>query len=239
MTQALPSTVTDFSTNLLQVQERIANACDRVGVPAQSVRLLPVSKTVEEPRLRSAIAAGMTHLAENKAQEVKRKAENLADTGVTWAVIGHLQTNKAKEVARYATEFQALDSERVAAALNRRLELENRTLDVFVQVNTSGETSKSGLHPDQVSQFLDALPEFNRLRMRGFMTLALHSPDEKLVRDCFARLRGVRDAAQLSHPELCKTSELSMGMSGDYELAIAEGANCVRIGTALFGARNY
>lgn len=239
MSEQLPTTVAEFTANLAHVNEKIAAACVAAGRDRDEVRLLPVSKTVPEERLRHAIAAGITRFGENKAQEVKRKAENLQDTGVEWAVIGHLQTNKAKEVAQYAAEFQALDSVRLAAALHNRLELLDRTLEVYVQVNTSAEESKFGLAPVAVPEFLDELAAFPRLKAQGFMTLAAFSVDQDEVRGCFQLLREIRDQAQLTHGELIGRAELSMGMSGDYELAIAEGSNCVRVGQAIFGARNY
>ena len=129
-------TVEDFARNLDAVQARIARAAARAGRDPRSVRLLPVSKTVAEDRLRNAVAAGYHRLGENKVQEAKRKSENLADLDVSWAVVGHLQTNKARDVAAFAAEFQALDSLRLAEALDRRLQAAGRSLDVFVQVNT-------------------------------------------------------------------------------------------------------
>jgi pyridoxal phosphate enzyme (YggS family) len=139
--------VEQIAANLVTVRQRIADACARVGRDPASVRLLPVSKTVDDARIRMAVAAGCRELGENKVQEAQRKAETMADLGVHWSVIGHLQTNKARYVARFASEFQALDSLRVAEALQQRLQLEDRTLDVFVQVNTSAEPSKYGLEP--------------------------------------------------------------------------------------------
>ena len=153
------------------------------------------------------------------------------------SVIGHLQSNKAKLVARYASEFQALDSLRVAEALERRLQIEGRNLDVFVQVNTSGEASKFGLQPDEVAPFLQQLPAFSALRVRGFMTLALFSAEAERVRQCFVLLRQLRDRLRQDAPAGMDLSELSMGMSGDYEIAIEEGATVVRVGQAIFGAR--
>lgn len=232
-----PVTEADFRRSLAAVNERIRSACERAGRSSAEVRLLPVSKTVPADRLRAAITAGATHLAENKPQEIKRKSQELADTPVTWAAIGHLQTNKAKEVAQYASEFQALDSARVAEALSRRLEPLERTLKVYVQVNTSGEANKSGLAPDQVPHLLEALTAHPLLRVQGFMTLAVFSSDSDEVRRCFRLLREVRDRAAATHGELIGPGELSMGMSGDFELAIAEGSNCVRVGQAIFGAR--
>lgn len=199
--------------------------------------MLPVSKTIDAARIRLAYAAGCRQLGENKVQEAHRKWEELADlTDLQWSVIGHLQTNKAKLVARFATEFQALDSLRVAEALERRLQAEGRGLDVFVQVNTSGEASKYGLAPEEVPAFLRELPAFPALKVRGLMTLALFSSEAERVRDCFVLLRNLRDQLRQDVPGSA-LDELSMGMSGDFEIAIEEGATVVRVGQAIFGAR--
>ena len=230
--------VDDFRHNLATVHARIAAACQRAGRDAASVRLLPVSKTKPEAVLRQAYAAGCRMLGENKPQEAHRKWEAMADLAdLRWSVIGHLQTNKAKLVAQCASEFQALDSLRVAEALERRLQAEGRALDVFVQVNTSGEASKYGLHPDEVAAFLRELPAFSALRVRGLMTLALFSAEAERVRQCFVLLRGLRDRLRQDAPAGIELGELSMGMSGDYEIAIEEGATVVRVGQAIFGAR--
>lgn len=231
------TSVEDFRRNLDGVRARIDAAAKRAGRSSADVRLLPVSKTVPEDRLRHAIAAGMHQLGENKVQEAKRKHANLADEDVAWSVIGHLQTNKARDVATFAAEFQALDSLRLAEALDRRLQAAGRSLDVYVQVNTSAEESKYGLPPDEVPGFLRQLPAYSSLRVHGLMTLALFTSDVERVRACFARLRTLRDRARDIDPDLVGPGGLSMGMSGDYEVAVEEGATCVRVGQAIFGAR--
>lgn len=229
------STPEEFRRNLATVEQHIGDACARAGRERSQVRLLPVSKTVDEPRLRAAIAAGLRSFGENKVQEAKAKAAALADVpGLSWSVIGHLQTNKARDVVAFADEFQALDSLRLAEALDRRLQAAGRALDVFVQVNTSAEESKYGLPPEQVSDFLAALPQYSALRVRGLMTLAVFSSDIEAVRACFVRLRTLRDQLRDRFEGL---DDLSMGMSGDYQLAIEEGATVVRIGQAIFGRR--
>ena len=230
--------VEDFRHNLALVHARIAAACARAGRDAADVRLLPVSKTKPEASIRLAHAAGCREFGENKPQEAYGKWEAMADLlDLRWSVIGHLQTNKAKLVARFASEFQALDSLRVAEALERRLQAEGRALDVFVQVNTSGEASKYGLPPDDVAAFLRHLPAFPALRVRGLMTLALLSAEPARVRRCFALLRELRDRLRQETPDGIELEGLSMGMSGDYEIAIEEGATVVRVGQAIFGAR--
>ncbi|MFC2504444.1 MAG: YggS family pyridoxal phosphate-dependent enzyme, partial [Cardiobacterium sp.] len=178
---------------------------------------------------------GIRLLGENKVQEAYDKWQALAALeGLQWAVIGHLQSNKVKYVARFAAEFQALDSLDIAESLDRRLQQEGRSLDVFVQVNTSDEPQKYGMTPDAADAFIRALPAYSALRPRGLMTLARFSDDHEAVRRCFVRLRDLRDRLRDVNPAL---EELSMGMSGDFELAIAEGATTVRVGQAIFGAR--
>jgi len=219
------------------IRMRMADACRRADRDPAGVRLLPVSKTVSAERVRAAVEAGLTEMGENKVQEAREKAAALADLPVRWSIVGHLQTNKAKHVARFADEFQALDSLRVAEALDRRLQIEGRSLDVFVQVNSSGEPSKFGLPPDEVLPFALELPAFTALRVRGLMTLALFSTDQERVRPCFQRMRAVRERLRQEGPPGCSFEELSMGMSQDFELAIEEGAGVIRVGQAIFGPR--
>jgi pyridoxal phosphate enzyme (YggS family) len=233
------ASVEDFRHNLAAVQARIAAACHRVERDPASVRLLPVSKTKSEASIRLAYAAGCRLLGENKVQEAHRKWQAMQDLeDLRWSVIGHLQTNKAKLVAQFAAEFQALDSLRVAEALDRHLQIEGRSLDVFVQVNTSGEASKYGLAPEEVPDFIEKLPAFSALRVRGLMTLALFSSEAERVRRCFVLLRDLRDQLRQRAPVGIGLDELSMGMSGDFEIAIEEGATVVRVGQAIFGARD-
>ena len=223
-----------FAQNLRLVQERIAAAALRSGRKPEDVRLLPVTKTVPAHILRHAFAAGISDFGENKLQEARDKRAELDDLAINWSIIGHLQTNKVKYLSRFAVEFHALDSIRLAEELNRRLDAENRDLDVFVQVNTSGEESKYGLHPDDLLPFIECLPDYPRLKPRGLMTLALFSSDLDKVRPCFRLLRSLRDLAVQHHSGL---TQLSMGMSDDFEAAIEEGADVVRVGQAIFGAR--
>ena len=230
-------TAEDIARNVAAVRARIAAACMRVGRDPAEVRLLPVSKTVEEARIRMAYAAGLRSFGENKVQEAREKAEAMADLGIAWSVIGHLQTNKAKYVARFAAEFHALDSLKVAAALDRRLQSDGRSLDIFVQIDSSGEASKYGLAPEDAPAFLRELPAFTALMVRGLMTLAVFSADADRVRACFRLMRNLRDRLREDAPDGVALSEISMGMSGDYEIAIEEGATVVRVGQAIFGAR--
>lgn len=230
-------TVEEFAVNLKAVRARIDAAAQRVDRDGSRVRLLPVSKTVPQERVRLAVEAGCTQLGENKVQEAVRKHGEMLDVEVEWAIIGHLQRNKARDVAAFASEFHALDSLRVAEALDRRLQAAGRGMDVYVQVNTSEEDQKFGLPVEEVPGVLAALPQFSALRVRGLMTLALFTSDTEKVRECFRTLRRVRDQARDTDPALIGPGELSMGMSGDFEAAIEEGADVVRVGQAIFGAR--
>lgn len=219
-----------------RVRQQVADACRAAGRDPDQVRILPVSKTFGPEVVRDAVALGMHRFGENKVQEIRDKAEPLADCGIDWVMIGHLQTNKANLVAQLASEVQSLDRPKLAAALDRRLRLANRVIDVLIQVKTSDEPSKYGLPPEQLVPFLDELRDHPTLRVRGLMTMAIHTKDPDLVRGCFRRLRELRDHAAAAGHDL---PELSMGMSGDFPLAIAEGATQVRIGTAIFGPRPY
>ena len=226
----------------LAIRDRVDEAARAAGRDPGEVRLLPVSKTVPAERLRREWPglrdAGCVTLAENRVQEAAAKAGEVP--GPRWAVIGPLQTNKAGQLAAFADEFQALDRPKVAATLQRRLADAGRTLDVLIQVNTSGEAQKAGVAPEGTEAFVaDFGPEgpYPNLRLRGFMTMAMLSDDAAAVRGCFARLRELRDEIAANAPDGVDLAELSMGMSGDFEAAIAEGSTTVRVGRAIFGER--
>ena len=226
--------VDTLAARWIAVRERVDAACIAAGRDPAEVTVLPVSKTFGPEAVRAAAALGLSRFGENKVQELREKSVVLADLPLAWVLIGHLQTNKAKDVARLASEVQSLDRLELAEALHRRLEIEGRTLEVLVQVKTSPEESKHGLAPDALPALLERLRDYPTLRVRGLMTLAVQSDDPAAVRACFRQLRELRDAAAARGHELpC----LSMGMSGDFPLAVAEGATEVRIGTAIFGRR--
>jgi PLP dependent protein len=225
-----------LAANWSQIRERVDAACRAAGRDPASVNILPVSKTFGPPLIRAAVGLGLHRFGENKVQEIRDKAAALADCGIDWVMIGHLQTNKVRDVARLASEVQSLDRLDLAEALHRRLQAEGRAIDVLVQVKTSHEPSKYGLPPEQLPAFLDALRGYDTLRVRGLMTLATHSTEDAEVRSCFRLLRELRGQVEAQGHYLPR---LSMGMSGDFPLAIAEGATDVRIGTAIFGLRPY
>lgn len=224
-----------IAANLALVESRIAAAAGRAGRSADEIRLLPVSKTKAPDDVLEARAAGYRRFGENKVQEAQAKWQELGHTDVEWAVIGHLQSNKARFVAQFASEFQALASLKVARELDKRLLAEGRRLEVLVQVNSSDEDQKFGLAPEEVLPFTRELAAFEALDVRGLMTLALFTRDQERIRACFQVMQQVQ--RELRDADGGGWDELSMGMSGDFELAIEHGATCVRVGQAVFGAR--
>lgn len=233
---AVTDNATVLAARVEAVRARIAAAAARVGRDPSSVTLLPVSKTRPAAVVAATAAAtGLAVFAENRPQELAAKAEELAGLGLGWVQIGPLQTNKAGLVAAHASQFQALDSWRVAEALDRRLQALGRGMDVLIEVNTSGEAAKHGVAPDDAVALASGLAPYTALRPRGVMTVAVNSQDEASVRACFRLAREVRARLRDSVPG--QWDELSMGMSGDFEWAIEEGATIVRIGSAIFGPR--
>lgn len=224
-----------LAANWAAVRQRVDTACREAGRDPAEVNVLPVSKTFGVDAIRAATALGLRRFGENKVQEIRDKAAPLADCAIEWVVIGHLQTNKAKDVARLASEVQSLDRWELAEALDHRLQAEGRAIDVLVQVKTSPEPSKQGLDPAGLPAFLARLRGLDTLRVRGLMTMAVQSDDPAAVRACFAALRELRERMAAEGHQLPR---LSMGMSGDFPLAVAEGATELRIGTAIFGRRD-
>lgn len=227
-----------LAARLANIEDKIRNAALRAGRAPDSVALLPVSKTFGADAIREAVAAGARRFGENKAQELRSKAEPLFDCPIEWVMIGHLQTNKAKDIARIAAEVQSLDRPELAIALDKRLQHEGRRIDALVQIKTSSEPSKFGLSPADLPSFLRLVArETPTLRIRGLMTMAVNEADEEAVRRCFRSLRELRDQMREEAIEGVELDRLSMGMSGDFEIAIEEGSTEVRIGTAIFGGR--
>ncbi|MFF2623135.1 YggS family pyridoxal phosphate-dependent enzyme [Oerskovia jenensis] len=234
-----PSTVAD---RYAAVRARIEAAALAAGRAPDEVALLVATKTQGPAAIREVVAAGARLIGENRVQELVAKAPDLADLvadgGVRVHMIGHLQRNKVNQVLATATGVESVDSLALAEALASRCVREGRTLDVMVQVNVSGEESKAGTGPDDAAQLSRQVAALEGLRLTGFMTIGKNSPDTALVRAGFERLRAIRDEVLASgSPGTGEARELSMGMSGDLEAAIAEGATIVRVGTAVFGAR--
>lgn len=224
---------------LARVRETIAAVCEAegIGVPP---RIVAVTKGHPAAAVQMALAVGLDDVGENRIQEAIGKQGELGDLPVRWHLIGHLQTNKARFVPHRFTLVHSVDSERLVTALARAMERPGADgegsgpLDVLLQVNVAGETQKSGCGPDEADRLAAAIVQTGSLRLQGLMTMAPQTTDQRVQRRTFAALRGLRDRlAGAGYP----VPELSMGMSGDYPAAVAEGATLLRLGTVLFGER--
>ncbi len=225
--------------NLKVIRQRIKDACERVGRNPDEIEIIPVTKTVAPERMKEAIKLGFTSVGENRIQEAEEKIEQMKGNEFfpDWHFIGHLQSNKVKNVVQFASMIQSMDRVKIARRLNRELKKLDRTMDVLIQVNVSGEDSKYGIQPGKSASFIKEIANFERLNIKGLMTIGLFSDDWPKVRLGFRRLREIRDEIEALGIENVSMRYLSMGMTNDFELAIEEGANMVRIGRALFGER--
>lgn len=228
----------DVLININTITERIAKACAFSDRDQSEVKLLLATKTVPADRIKIALAAGQILIAENKVQELKEKHEALSEIPHVNHFIGHLQTNKIKDLLKYHVScIQSLDRFDLAEKLHQRLVYENKTMDVLIQVNTSFEESKFGVSPEEAVALTQQVAQLPTLKIKGLMTIGLLSAEVEKVRQCFRLLKDIQQqiiALQIPKVEM---QELSMGMSGDLEVAIAEGATIVRVGTAIFGTR--
>ncbi|PYN75811.1 MAG: YggS family pyridoxal phosphate-dependent enzyme [Candidatus Rokuibacteriota bacterium] len=218
----------DIRANLERVRERVARAAERAGRRAEDVLLVGVSKTVDVARIRQAIEAGVPALGENRVQEARGKVAEIGRP-VPWHLVGHLQTNKVRDALELFDVIQSLDRLELAKELDKRARARGRTVDTLVEVNVGGETSKGGVGPDGLGELLEAVAALPAVKVRGLMAIP---PEAKEPDDSRAWFRALRKLGE--HHGL---SELSMGMSGDFEVAIEEGATVVRVGTAIFGPR--
>jgi PLP dependent protein len=226
-----------LTQTLHSIHQRMHDACERVGRNAAEVTLVAVSKTVPAATVREAIAAGVSVLGENRVQEAEAKLAALSDSRsqVKWHLIGHLQANKARKAASLFDVVQSVVDESIAARLNRMAEELGKRLPVFIEVNLAGEASKSGVALAEALPLIKTVAQYPALELQGLMTVPPFLDDPEDVRPFFRQLRELRDKAL--HAGFASCTQLSMGMSHDFEVAIEEGATLVRIGTALFGAR--
>ena len=223
--------------NLEFIQEEIIKSCQKIARDSKEILLMPVVKTVEEERIIEAIKAGYPIIGENRVQEVLKKEEKLKLYPHEVHLIGHLQSNKVKDILGHITCLQSLDSLKLAEKLDLRLNSLNQNLRVLIEVNTSLEESKSGISPNYALQFLEDLEKYPRLKIEGFMTIGALNGGEDKTRECFKTLRTIRDKAASKFPNL-DLKTLSMGMSGDFKIAIEEGSNLLRLGSIIFGMRS-
>ena len=226
-----------MKANIETVRERIRAAAEAAGRAPESVRLVAVSKTVPAERVRGAVAAGLTLLGENYIQEARDKIAALADLSVSWHFIGHLQRNKAKYAVRLFELIHSVDSLKLARELDKEAAKHGTVQDILIQVNTGKEAGKSGVYAEEALALAREAGRLDHLAVRGLMTLPPYFNAPEKVRPYFRELRELRDRIQAEALPGVAMEELSVGMTGDFEAAIQEGATLVRIGTAIFGER--
>jgi pyridoxal phosphate enzyme (YggS family) len=229
-----------IAENIAAIQERIAAAARRAARRPEEVALMAVSKTHPPERIRQAYAAGLRMFGENRVQEFAGKAAALADlAGTDWHMIGHLQTNKAAKAVELFGAVDSVDSVKLAEKLDAAARSVNKKLAVLVEINVGGEAAKTGLAPDshELEDLLLAAPRFEALEFQGLMTVPPFTEHPEGARPYFRKLRELRDSVATRRLPAIRMQVLSMGMSHDFEMAIAEGSTCVRVGTAIFGER--
>ena len=229
----------DIKANLELVRSRMEKVCKACGRKPEEVRLLMATKTVEPDRILQAMHCGELLIGENKVQELTAKYEALAGVKHETHFIGHLQTNKIKEVVKYADCIESVDRLDLAEKLSRRLQTENKTIDILIQVNTSAEESKFGCKPEEAAALTEKIARLPALSIKGLMTIGIFSDDMDKVRLCFKLLQKIRQEIKAKNLPGVSMDVMSMGMTGDLEVAIEEGSTLVRVGTAIFGKRNY
>ncbi len=230
----------DLHGNIAAVRRRIEQAAATAGRNADEIKLVSVSKTHPVPVLRQALAAGISVFGENKVQEADQKIVEIGRDSAEWHLIGHLQSNKARRAVQLFDVIHSVDSLELATRLERICVEENRaSLSVLVQVDLAGEDTKNGIAESQLSPLVDYLKICRRVSCEGLMVLPPYSENPEDVRPYFRKLREIRDRLAAEKAFRPGAGELSMGMSHDFEIAIEEGATLVRVGTAIFGEREY
>jgi pyridoxal phosphate enzyme (YggS family) len=222
--------------NLQLVQERIEKAAQRAGRKPEEIILVAVTKTVEVPRIWEAISAGVQHIGENRVQEAQEKIKDIGNK-VTWHMIGHLQTNKVKQALDLFQLIHSVDSLKLARELSKRAEAKNQTVDILIQINLAHEETKFGFPVEKIQENVQEIAALPRLAIKGLMTIPPLAENPEHTRPYFKKLREISE--ELRKIPQVEMKFLSMGMTNDFEVAIEEGANMVRIGTAIFGPRPW
>jgi PLP dependent protein len=228
----------EIKNRIQAIRERIAAAAARSGRQRSEIRLMAVTKTVEEGRIRQALEAGIDLCGENYIQESRIKVESIGHPP-QWHMIGHLQTNKAKYAVRLFDMVQSVDRLELAVELDRRAKAAGRVLPILIEVNSGGELTKSGIAPEETLSLIRKIIPLENIAIRGLMTMPPWFENPETARPFFAALRTLRDQIAAARIDRVAMEELSMGMTDDYEVAIEEGATIVRIGRGIFGERQY
>ncbi|MCU0588314.1 MAG: YggS family pyridoxal phosphate-dependent enzyme [Syntrophobacteraceae bacterium] len=229
--------MTFVAANLKVIRDRIQSACARCGRDPSSVCLIGVTKTVPPHIVRAGVEAGLTVLGENYVQEAKSKMEQLSDLPISWHFIGHLQSNKARQAVEFFDWVHTVDRVSLARELDRQAHRRGKRMPVLLEINVGDEKSKNGAPVGEAVSLFEVASSLDGVAVRGLMALPPYEEDPEAVRPYFRRMRGLLERLRDSSPSPHELTELSMGMSHDFEVAIEEGATMVRVGTALFGQR--
>jgi len=227
-----------IQSNIDEIRKRMADACQRSGRSIDSVQLIAVTKTLEPDTMLKAIEYGARVVGENKVQEILRKFDAIP-SDVQWHLIGHLQTNKVRQILDYVVLIHSVDSVSLATEIQKRAEKSSRIVDILIEVNVAQEESKHGLKLGDVEPLLREIESMKNIRVCGLMTVAPFTDDPEDVRIYFKELKQLFDHLKGVKLENVKMEILSMGMTNDYEVAIEEGATLIRVGTGIFGERDY
>lgn len=222
--------------NINSVKQRIKHTCQKIGRDANEIILVAVSKNVPAAAIKSAVESGIAHIGENRVQEAEKKYEQLGKIA-TWHLVGHLQTNKAKKALQIFDLIHSVDSYHLTREISKRAVQTNRMVNCLIEVNTSGEVSKFGIQPEDTVELMKKISLLPAIQIKGLMTIGAFFPDPEDVRPCFKLLRELKQEIQSNGLENVDMKYLSMGMTNDFEVAIEEGANMVRVGRAIFGER--
>lgn len=225
--------------NIDDIVKRIENTCKKVGRNPNDITVIAVSKTVESERAREAVEAGINNLGENRVQELVKKYDELKDLDIKWHMIGHLQKNKVKYIIDKTVLIHSVESLSLAEEINKRAEKNNLIANVLVELNIGEEDSKFGIKEESVYDFILSLEKFENIRVVGLMTVAPFCENPEDVRWVFKKMKNIYDEISTMNLRNTEMKYLSMGMTNDFEIAIEEGSNIIRIGTAIFGARKY
>ncbi|EMS71770.1 YggS family pyridoxal phosphate-dependent enzyme [Ruminiclostridium cellobioparum] len=229
---------TEIKSNLDNIFKRVGAAAERSGRTMEDIRVIAVTKTVEADRIKNVYEYGLLDMGENRVQELTEKYDKLP-TDCKWHLIGHLQTNKVKYIIDKVEMIHSVDSMELAKEINSRAAKHGRKIDILLQVNVSGEDTKFGISPGDVDEYVGIISRMENISLRGLMTIAPFTQDPQVIRPVFRNLYNIYIDIKHKNIDNVNMDYLSMGMSNDFEIAIEEGANIVRIGTGIFGKRDY
>ena len=225
----------NLQKRIQEINENVSKACTKVGRDESEITIVAVTKSVSVQRAAEVVNEGILNLGENRADGLVQKQQNMQDSDVTWHYIGNIQSRKVRDIVDDISYLHSLSRKSIAKEIQKRA---TKPVNCFVQVNVSGEESKSGVAPEELESFINDLASYDKIRVVGLMTMAPNTEDEEIIRSVFSEMRVLRDRLKEKNLPQAPCTELSMGMSNDYSIAIEEGATFVRIGTALVGVES-